>query len=289
MTDNDYRSEQLADGVYAIDDVSGESMYLLNGTMRSVLIDTGMMKGSIMPVIVKLGARTHNVGTSNCPEAEPDTQAAGTSLLLTHAHIDHMYHADEFTSVYMHKADIDDWSLLGKVIWVSSLGFGGKNKKYDVKHFHPLTESSVIDIGGKQLKVIDAAGHTPGSCIFVDEWDSLLFTGDAVGSGDGAWMWMPGCSCTSEYMKSLEKMIESLKPYADFRFLGGHRMQGVSTPDRPNAHELGMDDFIDMHTLCGEMLAGRAKPIDEQKQFGMKSYLYSYGKSSMWVRKKMIR
>jgi glyoxylase-like metal-dependent hydrolase (beta-lactamase superfamily II) len=276
MTDNDYRSEQLADGVYAIDDVSGESMYLLNGTTRSVLIDTGMMKGSIMPVIEELGA-------------EPDTQTAGTSLLLTHAHIDHMYHADEFTSVYMHKADIDDWSLLGKVIWVSSLGFGGKNKKYDVKHFHPLTESSVIDIGGKQLKVIDAAGHTPGSCIFVDEWDSLLFTGDAVGSGDGAWMWMPGCSCTSEYMKSLEKMIESLKPYADFRFLGGHRMQGVSTPDRPNAHELGMDDFIDMHTLCGEMLAGRAKPIDEQKQFGMKSYLYSYGKSSMWVRKKMIR
>ena len=42
MTDNDYRSEQLADGVYAIDDVSGESMYLLNGTTRSVLIDTGM-------------------------------------------------------------------------------------------------------------------------------------------------------------------------------------------------------------------------------------------------------
>lgn len=276
MTDNDYRSEQLADGVYAIDDVSGESMYLLNGTTRSVLIDTGMMKGSIMPVIEELGA-------------EPDTQTASTSLLLTHAHIDHMYHADEFTSVYMHKADIDDWSLLGKVIWVSSLGFGGKNKKYDVKHFHPLTESSVIDIGGKQLKVIDAAGHTPGSCIFVDEQDSLLFTGDAVGSGDGAWMWMPGCSCTSEYMKSLEKMIESLKPYADFRFLGGHRMQGVSTPDRPNAHELGMDDFIDMHTLCGEMLAGRAKPIDEQKQFGMKSYLYSYGKASMWVRKKMIR
>ncbi len=270
MEDKEYEAEKLAEGVYAIDDSADESMYLINGT-HSLLIDTGMMKGSIQPVLDELGAH-------------------GTELALTHAHIDHMYHADEFSTVYMHKADIDAWGRqLRRVVNISALGFGRKMKKYDVKNFRALTDGSEIDLGDRHIKVIDAAGHTPGSCIYVDETDRLLFTGDAVGSGDGAWMWMPGCLDISPYMESLKKMIIGLRPYQDYRFLGGHRRQGIRNEQQPNAGELNMKVFFDMYSLCGDMLLGKAEPVGRQKQFGITIYRYMYGTASMWVQKKQIK
>jgi hydroxyacylglutathione hydrolase len=270
MGKKDYATEKLADGVYAIDDPADESMYLINGT-HSLLIDTGMMEESILPVINGLGARD-------------------TELALTHAHIDHMYHADEFSSVYMHKNDIDAWHRqLGWYVNISALGFRRRIKRYETAGYHAVTEESQIDLGDRQIKVIDAAGHTPGSCIYVDEYDRLLFTGDAVGSGSGAWMWMPGCYDVGRYMASLKKMIVELRPYQDYRFLGGHRRQGMQSEKYPDAHELNMDVFIDMYSLCGDMLSGVARPSDSQRLFGITSYYYSCGSASLWVQKKQIR
>ena len=271
MENKNYAAELVADGVYAIDDVNGESMYLLNGGSHSLLIDTGMMKGSILPVIAECGARD-------------------TELLLTHAHIDHMYHADEFDSVYIYGKEKEAWDKgLRSFVRISAIGMLKKMKTYHVNVYHALTEDSVIDLGDRQLKVIEASGHTPGSCIYADEHDKLLFTGDAVGSGDGAWMWMPGCSDISDYMESLEEMIRKIRPYEDFRFLGGHRMQGVKSSDHPDADTLCLGTFDDMHVLCTKMLSGEVQPKDSKLLFGIRVCLYSYGKASMWVRKKQIK
>ena len=182
----------------AAGEVTGSQHLIECGKLR-VLLDCGLFQGR------RGETRARNSYFRHKP-AELDF------VILSHAHIDHMYHADEFSTVYMHKADIDAWGRqLRRVVNISALGFGRKMKKYDVKNFRALTDGSEIDLGDRHIKVIDAAGHTPGSCIYVDETDRLLFTGDAVGSGDGAWMWMPGCLDISPYMESLKKMIIGLR------------------------------------------------------------------------------
>lgn len=47
--------------------------------------------------------------------------------------------------------------------------FHVKHKKYRIKKYIPLTDKTVIDLGGVKIKVINAFGHTPGSVVFLDE------------------------------------------------------------------------------------------------------------------------
>lgn len=267
---NSYEVEEVGCGVYAIDDPAMESMYLINGTKGSLLIDTGMMDESLRPVVNALGGQK-------------------TQLALTHAHIDHLYHADEFRTVYMYREEFEHWSMMSKVVAASAVGFKKKVKRYDIRSWIPLTDREVIDLGDKKIRVLPAPGHTPGSCIYVDEADQLLFTGDAFGSGSGAWMWMPGCLNVSAYRDSLEKIEEELKPYENFRFLGGHRKQSIPTKEVPHAWTLDMELVKDMHELCSLMLDGKVKPVNEMKVFGMKAKEYEYNHAATWVRESQIR
>ena len=43
------------------------------------------------------------------------------AIFITHAHIDHMYHADEFEEVYLHERDIKAWH--GGIMYASGTGY----------------------------------------------------------------------------------------------------------------------------------------------------------------------
>ena len=83
-----YRVEELQKGLWAIDDEKNDSMYLIEGSQKALLIDTCMVDGPLAPLLRQLTDKP-------------------VELALTHAHIDHMYHAPEFATVYLHQADID--------------------------------------------------------------------------------------------------------------------------------------------------------------------------------------
>lgn len=44
---NDYRVERIGQGMWAIDDESEDSLYLIEGTERALLIDTGDRKSVV--------------------------------------------------------------------------------------------------------------------------------------------------------------------------------------------------------------------------------------------------
>ena len=67
-----------------------EKRYLIEGEKRALVIDTGMEARPLAPVLSTLTERP-------------------LVLALTHAHPDHMYHADEFQTVCLGKADIQAW------------------------------------------------------------------------------------------------------------------------------------------------------------------------------------
>ena len=265
-----YVIEEIAPGVWAIDDDADESIYLVCGEKKAFVIDTGSADAPLMSVIRSLW------------EAEVE-------LLLTHAHFDHMYHSDEFSSVSLLEAEAAAWKkTLAPIVWISSLASGKKPKRYGVSAWRALRDGDVLPLGGKSLRVIAAPGHTPGSLILADEEDRLLFTGDAFGSGSFAWMWMPGCLCLSAYRESLRTLLVKLEPYRDWRMLGGHRRQGLQTEADPHAKALSYQTLADMETLCGKILSGELAPEGQERNFGVKNYLYRYGDAAIVLTKGKI-
>lgn len=270
---NGYTVEEILPGLFAIDDEKADSMYLIVGTEKALLIDTCMMKNDILPMLRTLTDKP-------------------LELALTHAHIDHMYHSEEFETVYLHKDDIAAWKhgSLRLLMYAGYAMFHMPRKKFSVARFVPIAEKTVIDLGGVRIRVIAAPGHTPGSCIFVDDEHKALFMGDAVGNGGAtAWLWLPGSLNIGAYRKSLETLQKKLEPYETYRFLGGHRPQTLPTADVPEGHPLNMQSVRDMYTLCGKLLEHTAEPVARQKQFILTVWQYAYGVTGMWVRKCKIQ
>lgn len=261
-----YSLEELCPSVYAIDDRQEESMYLVCGRERALMIDTGSNGEALTPLIRSLWD-------------------GPVELALTHAHFDHMYHWDEFSEVSLHNEDIAAWNkVLRPVVWISSVGSGKKPKRYPMESCRPLREGDTIPLGGKELGVIHAKGHTPGSVIFADEADRLLFTGDAFGSGSYAWMWMPGCSCLSEYRQSLGDLLAKLRPYEGYAMLGGHRKQS----QLPGANPLSLSLVEDMERLCTRILDGSCQWEAKERNFGVTTYTYRWGQAALVLRKNKI-
>lgn len=272
MQTQGYIIEELQPGLFAIDDENAASMYLIVGTDKALLIDTCIMKADILPMLRTLTDKP-------------------IELALTHAHIDHMYHSEEFGTVYLHEKDIAAWKkgTLWLLARVGCFMFHVPDKKYDVKHFIPVTEDTVIDLGGNVIRILSAPGHTPGSCVFVDDVHGVLFTGDAFGNGGAsAWMWLPGSSNIGAYRDSLETVLKKLKPYESYRFLGGHRPQTLPTEDAPGGHPLNMQSVTDMVALCAKMLDHSIEPVTEERLFILKTRQYAYGITGLWVTKSKI-
>lgn len=269
--DKNYKIEELSKDLFAIDTAKGAAMYLVIGSEKALLIDTGIAnKHGPLEVVKTLTDKP-------------------IELALTHAHIDHMYFAKEFSKVYLHENDIEEWNKgsLKRMFSYGCLMFGVLPKTYDIKMVTSIDEDTVLDIGGNTLKVILAPGHTPGSVIFVDDLHKILFMGDCIGNGGAsAFMWLPGCLNISEYQINLKNLIEKLEPYKDYTFLGGHRAINFSEIKYPIETPLNYNMVVEIHELCGKMLA---KEIEPQKQVLPTVWQYVYKNTGMIVRKKTIK
>ena len=263
-----YRVEELQKGLWAIDDEKNDSMYLIEGSQKALLIDTCMVDGPLAPLLRQLTDKP-------------------VELALTHAHIDHMYHAPEFATVYLHQADIDSWRPpFGRFsVWAGAPVLHVTRKRYDVKHYHPLKDGTLLDLGGLVLRVLHAPGHTPGSIILVDDIHHVLFLGDAVGSGAGALMALPECLTVSQYRDELKKLLPRLAPYRDDLFLGGHRQQALL----PGAGPLTFAVVEDMQVLCEQMLAGKIEPQPAGHLGVFRLYHYQLGRGAMVQKKSKIK
>lgn len=122
-------------------------MFLLCGTERALLIDSGMNTPDIRTEVEKL---------TDLP----------LSLLNTHADPDHISGNSAFEEVYMSPEEERDYRAFGGTCAVV-----------------PVKEGDVIDLGGRPLRIIDIPGHTPGSIAVLDEKNRVLISGDSVQDG----------------------------------------------------------------------------------------------------------
>lgn len=236
---SNYTVTQRAQGLWSIVDARGDCMYLIEGDDSALLIDTGMSDEPLMPLI-----RTY-------------TQKP-VALALTHAHIDHMYRFAEFDTVYLHENDKAAYrSKTQHMMNFGALLFRVKRKKYPVASFKSFKAGDILPLGGLDIHCFDLAGHTKGSAVFVDNRHQAVFCGDAVGSGSGVWMFLPDCTNLSQYRSQLYAAQQSLLPYRDYSYFGGHKDE--------NGFPLAYQTIVDMHTLCNDLLHGTATPIPVKK------------------------
>lgn len=151
--------------------------YLVVGTERAVLIDTGMGVGDMRALVSDLTDRP-------------------VTVINSHAHWDHVGGNRAFTEILIHLAEAE------------VLGRGYSNERLQTnfaperllgalpESFDPSTvafpptpptgyvgDGELLDLGGRVLEVIHAPGHSPGGIVLFDRAGRTLFSTDVAYPG----------------------------------------------------------------------------------------------------------
>lgn len=119
-----------------------------------------------------------------------------------------------------------------------------------------------FDLGGMKVNTLLVPGHTHGSMVFFLEGRDMVFTGDAIGSGHGVWIF--NTEGFKEYVNAVPVLIKYIKDPANnidtqkLRFWGGHYWQKDWFANTQNP-EVDWKYLKDMQTLISQITNGTAK------------------------------
>lgn len=261
----EYFIDKISTSVTSFTSRRNHVFYLIEGESVAYVIDTAMEPTAIRPML----------------ETWTDKPLV---LLVTHMHCDHMYHADEFDTVYVPKKDLKAWGNLKKEAWFATLIFKEWPKNYDVSRYLAFEEEQAFDLDStRRLEVIEAPGHSPGSSLFVYQAEKLIFVGDAFYAN--TWLWLPSSGSLSNYLQMIEGLLEKLSPYADYTFIGGHRPQQRLADQELNPL-ISYETLKDMKTLCLARLEGRISPVEKPRYGPFHLEIYRLGQAGLWLKKK---
>ena len=223
---------RLAEGTFAIyepNQFEEAISYLVVGSERGVIIDTGTGIGDIRQVVEQL---------TDLP----------VSVVLTHEHYDHVagaYRWDEITAydnadaLRALKAGRSNSSLQGYLtddyLW-KPLPEGFDPDSWIIPSIEPtslVTEGDTIDLGGRQLEVIYTPGHSPGQMCLLDRQNRILITGDHFFPGP-LYAYGPDVDI-QDYIDSNKKLCERIEEF-DY-ICAGHNDPWVSGDVIPRVRE----------------------------------------------------
>ena len=124
-----------------------------------------------------------------------------------------------------------------------------------------INDGDVLELGGMNVDVIKVPGHTDGSVVFNIQGRDIMFTGDAIGSGQGVWIFHE--AGFRQYAEGVPYLIEWIENPTNgvnqesLRIYGGHYWQRVGLPETHQG-ELGMQYLRDMNQLIDNIFAGTA-------------------------------
>ena len=192
--------------------VYNESLYLVEGNDRAILIDAGTYIPDLDKIVAKITSKP-------------------VTMMLTHAHGDHVGGVGPFPEVYLNAGDM--------TIVPNNM----RNYKGQIRY---LNDGQVIDLGGREIEVIFTPGHTPGSATFFDKAKHYGFSGDAFGSTN-----LLVFTNLSTEMYTAERIENYMKKH-DIRFLfpGHYSGDNLESPQR----------VTDIKNMCREILDGVRKP-----------------------------
>lgn len=233
----------IGPGTYHINEFGADSIYLIVGTRRALVIDSGTGLFDLKGLVESITRLPYDVA-------------------ITHSHADHAGGAGQFEQVYINAADIDAASKItpeqrigygrimrgmGPLAIGASRSLPGSVWAYSdasvrrwpkLPQFLPLADRHVFDLGGRKVTAHAAPNHTPGSMVFIDDRSRILFSGDAATANTGAG------GAVSTGLRGLLR-IRALRPGFDRQF-NGH-VGYATTIDALPQDPVVLDDLIEAY------------------------------------------
>lgn len=178
--ENCFTVEQIDDHTFAISEYKHWEQthcYLLLGTARALLIDTGL-------------------GVENIRRVVESLTSLPLIVVTTHVHWDHIGGHWNFSNIGVHEAE-RDWleskfplpiqmvrSALSQGECDFPPGFFVENYRiYQGAPQFLIHDGDEIDLGGRKAEVLHTPGHSPGHCCFYEPEKGYLYSGDLVYMG----------------------------------------------------------------------------------------------------------
>jgi hydroxyacylglutathione hydrolase len=190
-----FNCEKVAAHVTRIADPTNVYAYLVEGTERAALIDTGSGIGNLKAFVGSL---------TRLPVV----------VICTHGHVDHASGTFGFDTVYLNEKD----HALAKIHTTVEFrrDFIGDVAAEDLvpqraSGYLNLSDGQVFDLDGLTLEAVALPGHTQGSmCILLRELRILLL-GDACNSG--TFLFLPESSTVEQYKHELRNLLRREREY----------------------------------------------------------------------------
>lgn len=183
QTEEWFRITAFGSDVYAIEEPLHREQvasFLIVGSERALLLDTGMGVAPLRPVVVAVTDRP-------------------VTVLLSHAHFDHIGGTSEFAEtspILIHAvdaprlrkglgpADLERFYQLDSLLGPLPSGFDPTMASIPgVEPTDILRGGELIDLGDRQLEVLFCPGHAAGLVALLDREQRVLFSTDVVYEG----------------------------------------------------------------------------------------------------------
>jgi hydroxyacylglutathione hydrolase len=241
MVDDYFAVEDLGQGTFAIGEpryYQQNYSYLIVGATRAVLFDAGSGTRDISGVVTNL---------TKLP----------VTVIVSHLHFDHLGGITPFGQAAMidlpeTRADVSGESFHPSRYEYMGFFDGRGAPSFRVSEW--LAPGTLIDLGGRSLRVLSVPGHTPSSVALFDATNRRLFIGDFI-YPTTLYAFLPGASLEA-YQATAKMLLKILPP--DTVLWTAHccrKHDGVSAP------WLSMQDLGDLDAALTKVTAGTAKSV----------------------------
>lgn len=144
--------------------------------------------------------------------------------------------------------------------WIPAEEFKGKDL-FPRERTVAFPENASLDLGGGYLiNSLEIPGHTPHSTIFFLKGKNIVFTGDAIGSGNGVWLF--SYNSFLSYKESIDRLVNYIRDPVNKIDTGKLVIYGGHYWQKGEKEKLTAQYIFDMQTLIGKIGEGKA---DEEK------------------------
>ncbi|WP_010258658.1 MBL fold metallo-hydrolase [Treponema primitia] len=217
MVNTNHGVHKITSHTWLIDEFGLDTQYLLEGTERSLLIDTGTGVADLRALVEKLTGKPYDVAA-------------------THGHNDHTGGCIQFPQLFIHPDDIamvnptleNKQDYAAKILERYGAGDRPGFSLSDIvdgplPKMIPICGGHTFDLGDRIIETLEVPGHTAGSIVFLDRKNHLLFSGDALNPIFLLWIDAPSPVDAARIFLGKAKQIAAMRRDGAFEAMyGGH-------------------------------------------------------------------